>query len=684
MLALAAAVLALAPSASAASWQTDGPVLAMHRERSTIYLGGSFGALFRRTPPAVLLATTGDALALPPLGFDTRGSVTAAVSDGIGGYYVAGDLSTDGTAERLVHLRADGTRDAAFFAPGLTVAPTSLAVFGSTVYVVGSGLPITAVDGRVGTATPLPSQPDGTVSALALAGRTLIVGGSFTRIGTATRSNVAQIDLSTGGVTDWAPAVDGTVSAVVVDGTQVVLGGSFSTVAGSAHRNLVRVAIGTGLPDPAWSGSSAVVRLLALSEDRIFAVLGGGSSASVVALERGTGRATTCRVAVAGEVRCIAPLGGQLYLGGTFRKLGTRSRLNLGAVDLRTAAVSNWNPSPAGPVSVVVPGPSGQLLAGGSFAKIGYTLRRNLAAVDALTGRPLEWNPGADRPVRALAKLGSRIYIGGDFRVLGGAPRRFLGALSATTGTVATWRPQLDGGVRAIAIFGRTIVVGGTFRRVGTLARRGLAAIGGDARPRGFDAAIDGTVSALQRFRGAVLVGGAFTRVGKVPRRNFAVVTLGGAGGATPLVADTNGEVRAVTIDGEGVLIGGVFTTVDGVARRSLARVDLQSHLVPWGAPLAGRKVAVNAIGIAGGSVYVGGSFDFAGGQRRSGLAAFVRSSGVLQPWQVGVVSDPATTPVISAIAADPAGIAIGGSFTLTQGLANLGFVDAISGGTGD
>ena len=676
-----AATLVVVPASSAARWETDGPVYAMQQSQGTLYLGGRFTALYRRTAPAVLLATTGDALAPPPLAFGARGRVTIAVSDGIGGYYVAGELDSGGVVERLVHVRDDGTRDAGFLASGLTVAPTAMAVLGSTVYVAGRGLPLTAVDGQVGTATPLPAQPDGDVSALAIAGRRLIVAGRFAQLGAAPRANLGAIDLSTGAVAPWSPSTDGAVAAVAVDQGDLIVGGSFTTIAGVARRNLARVSLETGAVQPSWLAASAdAVQQLAVSDTRVYFSTTAASGPNLLALDRASGGATPFRLRVAGQLQAILPVGGQVYLAGAFRKVGGRSRLNLAAVDQQTAALADWNPSPAGPVASLVSGSSGRLLAAGSFTKIGYVERRNLAAVNVASGRPLAWRPSADRPVRALAVEGARVYVGGAFRVLAGAPRRFLGAVATGTGAAATWAPTLDGEVRAIAVFGSTVVAGGTFRRAGKLARRGLAAFGPDGRPRGWNAHLAGSVRALSRFRGTVLVGGLFRSVAGVPRRNFAVVTLNGKAGVTPLHADTNGEVRAVALDGGGVIVGGDFTRVNGIVRRSLARVDLRSLVVPWGAALAGRSVSVDAIGIAGASVYVGGSFDFAGGQRRAGVAAFARANGVLQPWQAAFVVDPATTPVISALAAGPAGVVLGGAFTLTSGTANLVAVDPIAG----
>ena len=681
LLAALVAALVAVPAASAARWETDGPVFAMQQAHGTLYLGGRFTALYRRTPPAVLLATTADALSPPPLAFAASGRVTIAVSDGIGGYYLAGELATGGVTERLVHVRDDGTRDVGFLASGLTASPTAMAVLGSTVYVAGHGLPLTAVDGQVGTATPLPVQPDGEIAALAIAGRRLIVAGRFAQLGTAARANLGAIDLSTGAVAPWSPATDGAVAAVAVDQGELIVGGSFGTVAGAARRNLARLSLETGVAEPSWLGSSAdPVLQLAVSDDRVYYSTSAAKSPNLFAVDRASGGATPFRLRVAGQLRAILPVGGQVYLGGAFREVGGRARLNLAAVDQKTAALADWNPSPAGPVASLVAGAGGRLLAAGSFTKIGYVQRRNLAAVNAATGRPLSWAPSADRPVHALAIEGARVYLGGEFRTLAGVPRPFLGAVAAGTGAPSAWAPKLDGEVRAIAVFGPTVVVGGSFRRAGKLTRRGLAAFGSDGRPRGWNPRLDGSVRALQRFRGTVLVGGLFRTAAAMPRRNFAVVTLSRTAGVTPLHADTNGEVRAVAIDGSGVILGGDFTSVNSVARRSLARVDLRSLVVPWGAPLAGRSVSVDAIGIAGTSVYVGGSFDFAGGQRRPGVAAFARANGVLQPWQVAFVVDPATTPSIAALSAGPASVVLGGAFTLTSGTANLVAVDPLSG----
>ena len=60
-----------------------------------------------------------------------------------------------------------------------------------------------------------------TVSALAVSGDTVYVGGGFTQIGGQARNNIAALDAGTGAATAWNPSADSTVSALAVAGDTV-------------------------------------------------------------------------------------------------------------------------------------------------------------------------------------------------------------------------------------------------------------------------------------------------------------------------------------------------------------------------------------------------------------------------------------------------------------------------------
>src|SRR5215813_12284373 len=95
-------------------WVTTGPLRASLLVGSTLFIGGDFTYEGPATGHAVSLdPSTGAARApFPRIG----GTVTAIVSDGAGGWFVGGTLTTAGglSLGDLVHIRSDGSVDPSF------------------------------------------------------------------------------------------------------------------------------------------------------------------------------------------------------------------------------------------------------------------------------------------------------------------------------------------------------------------------------------------------------------------------------------------------------------------------------------------------------------------------------------------------------------------------------------------
>ncbi len=88
-------------------WGTDGPVYAVVRDGSTVYLGGSFTYVGPRTGGGALI-DAGSGVVLP--GFpQVTGVVSAIASDGSGGWYIGGQFTSVGGVARsnLAHVGPD-------------------------------------------------------------------------------------------------------------------------------------------------------------------------------------------------------------------------------------------------------------------------------------------------------------------------------------------------------------------------------------------------------------------------------------------------------------------------------------------------------------------------------------------------------------------------------------------------
>ena len=162
--------------------------------------------------------------------------------------YVGGCFSKVGSEPRA-HLAAFDLRTGALLPwnPGTDDCVENLVLAGSTLYLAGQditsvgGSPriqLAAVDASTGAVRPWdphPSKPaphgdDPEVWSLAAAGGTIYVGGQFTEIGGAARTNLAALDPETGTATTWDPRPDGLVTAVEPAGDTVYVGGDFRRI----------------------------------------------------------------------------------------------------------------------------------------------------------------------------------------------------------------------------------------------------------------------------------------------------------------------------------------------------------------------------------------------------------------------------------------------------------------------
>jgi WD40 repeat protein len=504
----AVAALALLPTASKAeaavdstpesSYVTNGIVSALARTSSTIYLGGEFTQVGPRTGPWVALSSStgtvdasepqvygGEATAQESSQCSVRydsgfckhgGSVFATVSDGHGGFFVAGKFSAVGGEERdnLAHVLADGSVDPAWH-PSTDGPVYSLARSGSTVYAGGffataSGQPrkkAAAFDATTGALTswnPTVMDPsgDGGVYALAVSGSTVYLGGQFTTVQGALRTHVAAVDATTGAPTSWAPSAQkttlpgcsGCVYSIAVsgDGQTVYIGGDFDSVdASGSNVSTTRHNVA------AFDATTGAVKAFdANADDVVNAVLVDGST---------------------------------VYLGGAFTGAhainGTTARNGAAAVDATTGAVdASWDPDVqatgiAGAASVDALAVSGSTVyLGGNFDTLNGGAGRNyLAAVNDTDGSVTGWNPNGNAQVRSLAVSGSVVSAGGIFSSFNGVSRVNAAALDASTGTVTAWDPNPDSTVETLAVSGSRVFLGGMFAHVGGTARAHVAAV---------------------------------------------------------------------------------------------------------------------------------------------------------------------------------------------------------------
>ncbi len=373
------------------------------------------------------------------------------------------------------------------FAGGsFSLVDDSLLALGLTKVDQGTGIFDTAFYSQVGVqgvVKALVRQADGKV----------IVGGDFWLAGETMRPHLARVN--TDGTLDatWEPGTDGIVSALAINGTNLYVGGAFTYAGGLPRNGLAKVDISaTDLVDPTWNppiGASPTVN--ALATDTNYLYVGGdnlgmdGMSSNSFARVSLTGMGLADPnwiVAVNGPVFTILINQNNAYVGGQFSTIQGQNWTGVARFFTGGSGVvdTNWNANVGGVVNALAASNGNGLLAmaggiflGGSFTSVGGQARYGLAEVSFGNGGVASgWNSPYQFPeesFRVLAVNGANVYVGGSFG-FGSLPQN-LARLSTTTGAVDTnWAPNPDRPVFAIVPTSHSAYIGGSFQNIGGAA----------------------------------------------------------------------------------------------------------------------------------------------------------------------------------------------------------------------
>jgi hypothetical protein len=314
-----AAASAAYSAQAAPSWVPNGPVKAMVRSGSVVYLGGSFtsladpvsGVRTTRNRVAALDAVTG---ALLPWDPNANGLVDALAVAPDGTVYLGGDFTTVGgaIATRLAAVTPLGTR-----------VPQWSATANNTVH-------------------DLYADAD-----------SLYLGGRFGAVNGKNRPKVARLTRATGALTSFNAAVAGGRVLTLdpaADGS-LLLGGDFTSVGGQPRPFVADVARDTGVVtgwNPASLCSTCNVWDLTATADSVYAAV-GGPGGRVVSWDASTAAARWSRSGD-GNVQAVDVQDGVVYAGGHFGPVfdGT-TRHQLATLDAATGALQPYTVAFTGP-----------------------------------------------------------------------------------------------------------------------------------------------------------------------------------------------------------------------------------------------------------------------------------------------------------------------------------------------
>jgi hypothetical protein len=442
--------------------------------------------------------------------------------------------------------------------------------------------------------------------------------------------------------------VDAEVKAIAIDSTgNLFIGGEFSAINGTPIRGIAK-----------WNGSD-------------WSALGSG---------------------INDEVFALAVNGNDIYVGGYFTIAGGISVNRIAKWD-----GSNWSPLGSGANNTVlaIAVKDTEVYAGGHFTTIGGVSATRIAKWNGIDWSPMD--TGVNDRVNAIAVKGDDIYVGGDFTTAGGI---LVNRIAKWDGS--NWlalRGGMDNDVFAIVVKDNDVYVGGSFTNADTISANRIAkwdgsnwsALGSGVNSviyalaindsglyagGGFSNRIEkwdgnnwstlgsgvagGSVNAIKIRESIVYVGGSFTDAGGVPANKIATWNGSTWSDIGQNITGGNGVygfVEAIGIGGGNVYIGGSFTSVGGISANRIAKWDGSN----WYNLGSGVNNLVKAIVVKGNDVYAGGIFSTAGGNSANYIAKWDGNN--WSPLGTGLDTH------VHAIAIDDSNVYAGGRFTTAGGI---------------
>lgn len=365
------------------------------------------------------------------------------------------------------------------------------------------------------------------------------------------------------------------------------------------------------------------------------------------------------------NVYAVYKKGSAYYIGGDFTYVGLSTpyaALSTISKDYPNMSFPQFN----GAVYALIPDGNGGWFAGGSFTIVGGVSKSYVAHIKSNNTVDNAFAANCNNTVRALYKLGSKLYIGGSFSTVNGTTRLYAAAVSATTGALSSaWNPNPNSTVNTIsAAFGTdtTLWLGGYFTTINSsLDRPYLAKV--DTKNGTF---VNGSVSAdyivnkIATRGDTVVVAGDFSTLGL--RTDYLASITEGSKAADQGMPYTNGAIRCIISDGNGGwYVGGSFYQIGGINKSYIAHVKADKSVD--NNFTANCNSTVYSIVKDGTKLYLGGAFTSVNSTPRSYLAEVSASTGgIVTTWA------PTANNQVNTLALKDSVIVAGGYFTTING----------------
>ncbi len=611
--------------------ETDASIKDAAMRNGKLYIGGDFTRLYHQDSTAGYGAPI-DTVNGTVIGkwAQPNGVVNVAIPDGKKGYFIGGGFNMVGDSLRLgiAHLDSSGKVSSMLKGFGLNNAVSALALAGDTLFIGGNFTGTGAFSNICSVSGQIKKMPiiTGEVNCAVSDGSGgWFIGGKFTKVGEVNQTGLAHIDAN-GNLINWNPGLGSSsqVKSLLLSGNTLYVGGVNLYFFGVDRTALASINVITG----ALNSWYPVVQTPSNP---------GPSNSNVY-------------------VNAMIKSGNTLYIGGSFSHVGSSARNNLAAIDLTSGSANGWQPSCGVINTMVLIGNA--LYVGGDFSNLSG--REYLAAFNTSTGSLTSWNPTASARVRSMIYYNGLIYAGGDFTVLGGQPRNYIGALDVSSGNATSWNPNLNNVVYTLTFQGADILAGGDFTQAGLLGRPNICKIDTQSAVSSvWNIYANKTIKTIAISGTNLFAAGSNALLSNNTKSNITAIQLSSNTEIMPTLT-VNGSIRSMYTLKNELYIGGDFTNVNGLSRDFLASVStITGNTSSWNPVL---NSFVQVIKGANNKLYVAGDFSSINSQARSKIASFDLTTGALSSWSPSVAGS------INAVLPWGNTVYIGGSFTSVNG----------------
>ncbi len=629
-----------------------------------------------------------------PENASVKANFYAAISDGNGGWYAAGNYPDHG-GYGVFHLDQNLVPVSAFSQTQIRNfnKNTCLLLDGNNLYVAANMGGSSALDDGNGNkiaylfkldATSgaldvnFAPNPDNEVRTLLLDNGVFYIGGDFGNIGTDARTGLAALDPSSGALKTWNPELNASnynsgytggdlyISDLKMISDTLYAAGEFMIASESlpdAQRGiyaLARFDRNTGNVDTSFHISShyqdhAVVTGLEFSNNKFYVAgtfnlntVTPAKNVGMVNLKNGEVKPLNADLSFTSVSSSVDPriraYNGNLYVVGvnTEQVSTGQSRAYLVSLKEQDYTLNTWKPQPNNLVYVLAFNPD-HFLVSGLFDFLDH-YRNNLAGINIKTKEYVQFPNVA---VNAIASNDRYIFLGGDFTSYGDSVVNGLARLNRHDLSLTRFDHQILNANKAASIGNLALGIEGLyvagayydmFTTVAGVDRQNICLLDPETGllKEWNPPPVNGKIYQVFAFGSDVAVSGAFGLMPAWTRYSLARVNLttGKVDDWDPVLTGYYPKVYAMAFSGDTLFIGGTgISKVNAETAGNLCALDPASGSVYAGFVPPDLNGNVSSLAVCGGFVYAGGSFTKANAVSHNYVAKFKTAGGDLETW---------------------------------------------------